>query len=291
MDAATTESNRIATRRVLGILLALNLIVCIAKLAAGSMAQSLAVMSDGVHSSIDAINNIFGIVLLRLAAKGPDAGHPYGHGKIETLGAFCIAGFMFITCYEIVKQSLGRFWTGETPSFEITTLTFAVMGTTLLINIFVVLYEKAMARRYSSDFLYADAVHTQSDILVTLSVLAGLPLVMKGYVVLDALLALVISGVIAWSGFLVLRRTVPVLIDAAAVDDGLIRKAAVKMPGVVDVADIRSRMHGGQKFIELTMVVTEYDLREAHEITERLEKKIVELCGPAAITIHVEPES
>ena len=62
---------------------------------------------------------------------------------------------------------------------------------------------------------------------MTLSVLAGLPLVMKGYVVLDAVLALVISGVIGWSGFLVLRRTVPVLLDAAAVDDGLVRKAVV----------------------------------------------------------------
>ena len=291
MDSSAAESNSIATRRVLALILALNLIVCFAKLTAGAMAHSLAVMSDGVHSSIDAINNIFGIVLLRIAAKGPDAGHPYGHGKIETLGAFSIAGFMLITCYEIVKQSVVRFWKGETPSFEITTLTFVVMGTTLIINIFVVLYEKAMARRYSSEFLYADAVHTQSDILVTLSVLAGLPLVMKGYVVLDALLALVISGVIAWSGFLVLRRTVPVLLDAAAVDDGLVHKAAVQIPGVVEVHDIRSRMHGGQKFIELTMVVSEIDLREAHEITERLETKIVELCGPAAITIHVEPES
>ncbi len=114
MDASTTESNRIATRRVLVIILALNLIVCLAKLAVGAMAQSLAVMSDGVHSSIDAINNIFGIVLLRMAAKGPDADHPYGHGKIETLGAFSIAGFMLITCYEIVKQSVVRFWKGET---------------------------------------------------------------------------------------------------------------------------------------------------------------------------------
>jgi cation diffusion facilitator family transporter len=197
---------------------------------------------------------------------------------------------MLITCYEIVKQSFTRLLGGETPSFEISTLTFAVMGTTLLINVFVVIYEKAMARRYSSEFLYADAVHTQSDILVTIAVLAGLPLVMRGYVVIDAILALVISGVIAWSGFLVLRRTVPVLLDAAAVDEGVIYKAAGKMREVVDVTDIRSRMHGGHKFIELTLVVSANDLREAHEITERLEKKIVELCGPAAITIHIEPE-
>ncbi len=290
MESSTAESDRIATRRVLAVILALNLIVCFAKLAAGAMAHSLAVMSDGVHSSIDAINNIFGIVLLRMAAREPDAGHPYGHEKIETLGAFSIAGFMLITCYEIVKQSILRLLGGETPSFEISTLTFAVMGTTLFINVFVVIYEKAMARRYSSEFLYADAVHTQSDILVTLCVLAGLPLVMRGYVVVDAILALVISGVIAWSGFLVLRRTVPVLLDAAAVDESEIYKASAKFPRVVAVTDIRSRMHGGQKFIELTLVVSETDLREAHEITERFERKIVKLCGPAAITVHIEPE-
>jgi cation diffusion facilitator family transporter len=290
MELSRDESNSVATRRVLGVILTLNLLVCFAKITAGALAHSLAVMSDGVHSSIDAINNIFGIVLLRLAAKAPDAGHPYGHGKIETLGAFSIAGFMLITCYEIVKQSFTRLLGGGTPTFEIGTLTFAVMGTTLLINVFVVIYEKAMARRYSSEFLYADAVHTQSDILVTLAVLAGLPLVMRGYVVIDAILALVISGVIAWSGFLVLRRTVPVLLDAAAVDEGVIYKTAAKMRRVVDVTDIRSRMHGGHKFIELTLVVSANDLREAHEITEQLEKKIVERCGPAAITIHIEPE-
>ena len=143
-------ANRAATQRVLILILVLNIAVCLAKFVMGVMANSLAVISDAVHSTIDALNNIFGIVLLQMASKGPDADHPYGHGKIETLGAFSIAGFMLITCYEITKQSVERFWKGETPSFEITTFTFAVVGATLLINIFVVLYEKAMARRYAS---------------------------------------------------------------------------------------------------------------------------------------------
>jgi cation diffusion facilitator family transporter len=291
METSYRRYNRAATRRVLTIVLVLNIAVCVAKLVAGIMANSLAIISDALHSSIDAINNIFGIALLQLAAKEPDAEHPYGHGKIETLGAFSIAGFMLITCYEITKQAGWRLLGKETAEFEITMFTLVVVGVTLLVNIFVVLYEKAMARKYASEFLYADAVHTQSDVLVTSSVLIGLPFVMRGYLFLDALLALIVAGVIGWSVYRVLQRTVPTLLDAAAVDAGVVRRVALAIPGVVTVHDIRSRMHGGHKFVELTLIVAENDLREAHDITEELETKIVEQCGPSSITIHIEPAS
>lgn len=291
MPSGEEALDRAGTRRVLYQILLLNLAVCVAKLSAGLASHSLAVVSDGLHSSIDAINNIVGIFLLRLAAKEPDADHPYGHGKIETLGAFSIAAFMFITCYEIAKQALGRLFGAGPPSFEITGVTFAVMVSTLVVNVFVVFYEKRAARRYRSEFLYADAVHTQSDVLVTTAVLAGLPLLMRGYLYLDAVLALGISGFIAWSGYLVLQRTVPVLLDAAVVDAEVIRTMAIELPRVVSVRDIRSRLHGRRKFVELTLIVSENDLREAHDITERLEEMIVEHYGHAEITIHVEPAS
>jgi cation diffusion facilitator family transporter len=291
MPPSDESLDRAGTRRVLYQILVLNLAVSLAKLVAGLLSHSLAVISDGLHSSVDAINNVVGLVLLRLASKEPDEGHPYGHEKIETLGAFCIAGFMFITCYEIGKQAVGRLLGDAPPTFEITRLTFGVMVATLVVNVFVVLYEKRAARRYSSEFLYADAVHTQSDVLVTSAVLAGLPLVMKGYLYMDAILALGISGFIAWSGYQVLQRTVPTLLDAAAVDAEVIRKMAAGLPRVVAVRDIRSRLHGGRKFVELTLVVAENDLREAHDLTERLEELIMERYGRAEITIHYEPAS
>lgn len=270
------------------VILVLNLAVSLAKVAAGIAARSLAVISDGLHSSIDAINNVVGLVLLRLASKEPDEGHPYGHGKIETLGAFSVAGFMFITCYEIVKRAVSRLTGGEAVQY-VTSTTFGVMLATLAINVFVVRYEKRAARRYESEFLYADALHTQSDVFVTLSVLAGLPLVRQGFHSLDALLALGISGFIAWSGYQVLQRTVPVLLDAAIVDARFIERLALALPRVVAVRDIRSRLHGKRKFVELTLVVEETDLREAHDLTENLERQIAAEYGRVAITIHVEP--
>ena len=282
---------RAGTRRVLIQILFLNLAVSLAKVIAGIASHSLAVLSDGLHSSVDAINNVVGIVLLRLAAKEPDEGHPYGHAKIETLGAFSIAGFMFITCYEVGKQALVRLFGDAPPSFQITSTTFVVMLGTLMVNVFVVIYEKRAARRYSSEFLYADAVHTQSDVGVTMVVLVGLPLVLRGYLYLDAILALGISLFIAYSGFQVLQRTVPTLIDAAAVDAEVIRKMAIGLPRVVAARDIRSRLHGGRKFVELTLIVAENDLREAHDATERLEELIMARYGHAEITIHYEPAS
>ena len=96
---------------------------------------------------------------------------------------------MFITCYEVGKQALVRLFGDAPPSFQITSTTFVVMLGTLMVNVFVVIYEKRAARRYSSEFLYADAVHTQSDVGVTMVVLVGLPLVLRGYLYLDAILA------------------------------------------------------------------------------------------------------
>ena len=121
--------------------------------------------------------------------------------------------------------------------------------------------------------------------------LVGLPLVLRGYVYLDALLALAISGFIAWSGYRVAQRTVPVLLDAAAVDADVIRKMAIGLPRVVTARDIRSRLHGGRKFVELTIIVAENDLRQAHDVTERLEELILARYGHAEITIHYEPAS
>src|SRR5215471_668589 len=95
-------------RRVLLITLALNIAVVAGKLIAGLLAGSLSVISDAIHSSVDSLNNIVGLALMRYATAEPDEGHPYGHGKFETLGAFAIAGFLFVTCYQISVSAVGR---------------------------------------------------------------------------------------------------------------------------------------------------------------------------------------
>src|SRR5215470_7771066 len=103
-------------RRVLLITLALNVLVVAGKLIAGLLADSLSVISDAIHSSVDSLNNIVGLVVMKYATAEPDEGHPYGHAKFETLAAFAIAGFLFVTCYQISISAVKRIIAHEEPA-------------------------------------------------------------------------------------------------------------------------------------------------------------------------------
>lgn len=286
------EVYRRGVRRVLLITLVLNLAVVVGKLFAGILAGSLSVISDAIHSSVDSLNNIVGLVVMRYATAEPDDEHPYGHAKFETLAAFAIAGFLFVTCYQIGLSAFKKLFSQETATIEITTLTITVMVVTIVVNVFVAVYEKREGQRLKSEFLIADAIHTRSDILVSCSVLAGLILIKLGYVWLDPVVSLAVAAFIAWNGYEIFKATVPVLVDAAPVPSVRIAEVAEKVPGVHSVHDVRSRSHGGEMFIEMHLHISaevEADHVASHAITEAVEQQLAEEFGKVTATIHVEP--
>src|SRR5262245_37638192 len=113
-------------RKVLLITFAANLAVVSAKGMTGALSQSLAVLADAAHSSVDAFNNVMALALASLAAKAPDEDHPYGHAKFETLGALAIVAFLSITVYELVRSASLRLL-GHGPQPQATTMALAVM--------------------------------------------------------------------------------------------------------------------------------------------------------------------
>lgn len=292
IDITNKADYRRGVRRVLIITLCLNIAVVIGKLTAGLLAGSLSVISDGIHSMVDSLNNIVGLVVTKYATAEPDEGHPYGHAKFETLAAFVIAGFLFVTCYEIGASAFKRLFTANGHSPEITALTLGVMMVTIVVNLFVTIYEQREARRWNSEFLLADAIHTRSDVLVSCSVLAGLFLIRMGYYWLDPIISLGVAAFIAWNGYQIFKATAPVLVDAAPVPSERIAKIAESVPGVHSVHDVRSRTHGNEMFIEMHLHVAaeaERDHIVSHAITEEVERRLNGEFGKVTATIHVEP--
>jgi len=286
---ADAHSRPTQIKRVLLGLLAANLAVVGAKFFIGGASGSLAVLSDAVHSSIDAINNVLALAVIGVAARGPDEDHPYGHTKFETLGALGIVVFLSITGFELVKGALARLVAGTQP-LDISNVQIAILAGTLVVNSGVAMYETRRGRELESDLLLADAAHTRADVLITVGVLVGVVLSRAGYPVADPLVALGVAVAIVWIAYGIIRRSVPVLVDEHAVPADVIRRAAEAVTGVRSAYHIRSRGAPHLRFAEVTISVDgAASVEAAHQIADHVESRLRDELTLHEVLVHVEP--
>src|SRR3989338_8324031 len=275
-------------RKVLWIILLLNLLVLGIKIFAGVATKSLSILGDAAHSASDTLNNLVGLIVLRFAVEPPDKKHPYGHGKFETLAAFAIVIFLAIACVEIVQWSLGRlFHPVKLPLFKKEVVWLLIL--TFIVNIFVWLYERSQGKKFKSDLLIADSSHTASDVLITLSVLASQFFIAREMYWIDPVVAIMIAMFIAKAGYEIIQSTVPILVDEAWLEPKKVSKSVLSVPGVVDCYDIHSRRGPYSAFIECTVRVVPKDLYSAHKVADKVEEKLKEDFGNCKATVHVEP--
>lgn len=234
-----TSSRRSDIQRVLIITLVANLTVAAAKITIGLMSGSLAMVADGVHSSLDSTSNVIGLIGNVLAGRPPDEGHPYGHRRFETLASMMIGGILLLTGWELIKSSIDRLGTHEAP--EIGTLNFIVMAVTLAINFGVMTYETREGKRLNSEFLIADAAHTRSDILVSLTVVTSLIAVQFGLTWVDPIAAMVVVLLIAVVAWRIVSSAAAILVDRAALDASDVTGIVEGVAGVQGVSRVRSR--------------------------------------------------
>lgn len=278
-----------AVRRTLAVVLALNALVTLMKLFVGLHTGALTVVGAALESSLDLINNVIALTLVRIAHRGPDEEHPYGHAKFETLGTLAVVGFLSISCFELILQGTRSLITNAAlPSADLRDM--GVVGATLGINAFVVWFESKRGKQLQSAILMADAAHTRSDILVTLLALVSLWLGSMGMRRVDGALAVVVGLIIAWTGYQILRMSIPVLVDERALEAAQIRAVAEAVPGVLSVRDIRSRATATHSFAEVTITVSgQASVRDAHDLADAVEQAVSHRLGGGQVTVHIEP--
>jgi cation diffusion facilitator family transporter len=288
-SGADSREKSSGVRRVLGGILVANIVVVIVKFAVGVHTNSLAVFGDALQSSVDSANNLFAIFVVRIAAKAPDEEHPYGHAKFETLGALLIALLLALSIFELVRGAIARLVSGP-PTLNVSSAALAFLAFTLMVNIGVVWYETRAARRLGSDLLLADALHTRTDVFISLGVLGGLALARAGLAWADPALALIVAVLVGRAGYQILRRSIPTLVDERAFDQATIQREAEKVDGVVSAYSIRSRHAGDRRFAELTIAVDgRSNVASAHGIADRVENRLRDTLQLDEVTVHVEP--
>lgn len=284
---------RVRVQRVFIIVLALNLSVALAKAVFGLLAGSVSMIADALHSGFDSFSNIVGIVALYFAGKPPDPEHPYGHGKIETLGTLAIGAMLLLTAAGILYEGYRRLVAPVTPA--ITAVTVGVMVVTLIINIAVSTYERRRGEEYRSQILVADSLHTRSDVFVSIAVLGGFLAVRLGYPQADPIIAFAIGLLITRMGIGILYDAAQVLTDAMNLpcDPALIRAVVMDTPGVAGYHDFRCRGKMGEIFADIHVTVDPaLPVSLAHEISDEVERRLKETVPELAeVVVHIEPDN
>jgi cation diffusion facilitator family transporter len=275
--------------RVLWAILVLNLAVAFAKLIYGWRSGAIAITADGIHSLLDGSSNVFGLVGVWAARRPPDANHPYGHRKYETFAALAVSVMLFFGCYEILTHAIERLRHPTVPN--ITPMGFAIVGITLVVNLFVVWYERRAGERLQSELLLSDAAHTQSDVFASLLVIASFVAARNGVGWADLAAAALIVVLVLRAGFEILAGTLSTLSDERRLPPDQVEGVAAAEPGVLEVHNVRSRGPRDDIHVDLHVLVdATMTLADAHALGHRVEKRVRERWpGVTDVVVHVEP--
>lgn len=280
-----------AVARVLIRVLFLNIAVAAAKVVVGLSTGAVSVLSDGFHSLSDSAANVVALVGIYVARRPPDENHPYGHRKYETMAAAAIVVALVIVVLEIGQSAFGRLRAGVAP--EATATSLAVMCATLVVNVFVVRYERAAGRALASEVLLADALHTGSDVLTSLTVIVALVGTRAGLPILDPLAAFVVAAFISWAAFDIARGALRILSDEKVIAEDDIRAVVMRVPHVIGCHRIRTRGPADHVFLDLhvwmpsdTRLDVAHDL--SHDVKDRLMSAYPQIVDAV---IHIEPRT
>lgn len=288
------EPRHVSIRRAALVAAATNLALAAAQLTGGLLAQSQALIADGLHTLSDLASDAVVWLASGQAGAAPDAEHPYGHGRIETLGTVLV-GLLLLGVAGGLLLEAGRRLFAETPLAAPAplALAFALLGVVAKEILFR--YTRRVARRVGSDLLQANAWHQRSDVASSLIVLVGIGGALVGLTYLDALAAAIVAGMIALIGGRLVLRSLDELIDRGLSRERLERISADirAVEGVLGLHRLRSRRMGGHSLVDVhVQLAPRISVSEAHQISERVRARLLAADDDVSdVTVHVDPES
>lgn len=279
-------------KRVLWVVLLLNLVVACAKFFYGLYSQTISMQADGIHSMFDSAGNIVGLIGMAMASRPADYDHPYGHAKFETYASVVIGVLLLFAAYTVGRTAVLNLMEGTT-SARVTGASFIVMIGTLVVNLVVTTWEHRESKRLGSEILAADARHTLSDVLVSLGVIASLIFVDLGYELMDPIMSLIVACFILYTAFQVFKQAGATLSDKARIPPVDIARVAEGIARVKDCHCVRTRGSEAEVYVDLHILLDgNTTVTNAHKtanaVSEAVRKAFPQVMD---VIVHIEPDT
>jgi cation diffusion facilitator family transporter len=264
----------------------------------GWLSGSLGILAEAAHSGLDLVAALVTFIAVRASHRPADRGHAYGHGKVENLSALAEVLLLLITCVWIISEAIERL-TAKHVVVDVSVWTFAVMVTSIAVDISRSRMLYRVAVKHHSQALEADALHFRTDVWSSAVVIVGLLGVKVSELFpslaflekADAVAAIGVALIVVMVSIRLGLRTIEALMDTAPA--GIAEKIKAQVEALETVADchaVRVRQSGPYYFVDLHVTLDGgQTLHLAHELTERVEQTVQKLLPGADVTVHPEP--
>ena len=271
--------------------MACNILLCIGKLLAGTLFGSIAIMADALNNLSDASSNVVSLIGFRLAAKAPDAEHPYGHARYEYLAGLVVSVTILAIGLSLLKESALKVLHPTPVAFS--WLSIGVLAASILVKLWMSGFNRAVGKKINSETLMATAADSRNDVLTTGAVLLSTILCsLTGYGIIDGIMGVGVAAFILWSGWGLVMDTLSPLLGESPSPELVehIERTVMSYPGVLGVHDLMVHDYGpGHQFASLHVEFpAETDPLTAHDVIDNIENDFLKK-DRLQVTIHYDP--
>lgn len=292
LHAAQRDARRGAELVLRGIVL--NAALALAKFAGGFFGHTYALVADAAESCLDIFSSVLVWAGFRVAARPPDANHPYGHGKAEPLAALAVAGFILAAAGFIALQAVREI---ITPHLGPKWWTLPLLAAVVAVKLWFSRRMRAAGREAGSTALGAEAVHHWTDAVTSAAAFVGIAIALwggPGWESADDWAALLACAVIAANGVALLWRALGDVMDTAVPQEfeNEVRALALRVPGVRALDKVRMRKSGLSHLVDIQVRVDgDLTVRAGHEIAHAVKDALLASAAHRItdVTVHIEP--
>ena len=267
-----------------------NLFLFVIKFVIGTIVHSVSIQADGVNNLTDAGSNIISILSFHFANKPADKDHPFGHERTETIASLFVGILILVLGFETAKESISKVIHPGSIDFRLASVIILLVS--IIVKFWMYTYNKKLSKTYDSSLLEASALDSISDVCGTMAVLVSTLLSPVLHFNLDGYMGIVVSGIILYGAYGLLRDMINSLIGEAP-DPELVHNIVDRImahPAILGVHDMMLHNYGPNKIFASAHVEVDSskDIFETHDHIDNIEREVKENMN-IDLVLHMDP--
>lgn len=289
------QTEKVSVRTAYGVLASIVGIICniflfLVKLVVGLMVHSVSVMADAFNNLSDAGSSLISFVGVKIASKPADEEHPFGHGRMEYISALIVSFLVLEVGFTFLKDSISKIKSPEAIRFQMVSVVILLLS--ICVKLWLGLFNRKLGKKIDSKVMIAVFTDSMGDVLTTTATIVSLLFFHFTEINIDGIVGIGVALVVMWAGVGIAKDTLEPLLGEAIDPEEYqrIKKFVESYDGIIGSHDLIVHNYGPNRSMASihAEVPNNADIKESHEIIDKIERDAVENLG-IFLVVHMDP--